>query len=479
MRTTPLSATLVFTLLNFLQPAVNVFLLPLYLQVLPAEEYAIYTFMNNLSSLIIIIGALRVSAAVITYYFDFSYNRQQLDAFMSTVTSFSLLAALSFFGASLLLGPFLFDWLFKDESLQFFPYGILAIGSGLLYVVFSPYLLFVKNEKRVGHFALLQVLLVALTVGLQVWLILGLRQGAFGALLAKLIAHSVLAVVILALVRKWLVLRWPSPAHWLYLRKALYFSIPLLPFLIINWLNVFGDRFFVERYFDLTTLGTYGVLMTIAGMIPMALDAVINGIRPFLFDYFSKGIPQHQSAIDQLFQLYFAVMALAISGIILVGTNIGLITNNPDYLAIIPYLPVAALLYASRAYIFLFNQQLMYSKQTALISTLSIVLLILLALAFFTLIPRFGIWGALAANGGVSAVVAVLFGVVAQRPPIAIGINGRIFWLQPSLILFTIALVSVGAYAGYYSFPQFGIYQFILTLFLLFLFLRNELLSLI
>lgn len=455
---TPLTATLVFTLLNFLQPALNIFLLPLYLNELPAEAYGIFTLMNNLSSLILIIASLRISAAVIPYYFDFRYSDRRLKFFLKTVLSFALLASAIFLVISLLLGPWLFGCLFKSSSISFYPYGLLAISTGLLGGIASPYLLFVKNEKRIGHFAVLQIIVVTLTVGLQVVFILALRQGAFGALMAKLIAQGILVLIIFIAIRKWFRFR----LHRYYLYRSLQFSLPLLPFLIINWLNVFGDRFFMERYFDLRTLGIYGTIMTLAGMIPMALDAVVNGIRPYLFDYFSEGVEGNKSAIDQLYRLYFSVLILAISGIILVGTNIGLLTDRADYLEIIPFMPLAALLFFFRAYIFIFNQQLVYSKQSRIISGLSIALITFLAIFFFVLIPRFGINGALWANLLVNFLMAILFAYFSQRA-FRIEHSIKLLLIFPISFLLPVVVLSLFAKWQVLSYPLMGLIQFILV----------------
>ena len=234
-----------------------------------------------------------------------------------------------------------------------------------------------------------------------------MKLGVVGALWAKLFTNALLFLIVLWLNRQ---LIW-RPWQKYYVIRALQFSIPLLPFLLINWLQIYGDRFILERYLDLKTVGVYSLLITIVGVLPMAIDAVINGIRPFLFDYLKEGIDQHIKSTKELFRLYFGFSLLMASGVILLGNNIHLFTSNKEYYQILPYLSIMTIAFFVRVYSTLLYILLLFQKKTKLISQLSIGLIFILLGGYFLLIPIWGIWGAIWSSliGNIFMTIALTF----------------------------------------------------------------------
>jgi len=247
-----------------------------------------------------------------------------------------------------------------------------------------------------------------------------------------------------------------------YLIRAAQFSIPLLPFLLINWLQLYGDRFVLEWILDLKTVGVYSLLITLIGLLPLALDAVVNGIRPFLFEYFKEGVQKNLTKIHQLYQLFFSFCLFAASGIILVGANIHYFTSNPDYLQILPFLSFATMVFFLRCYTSLFYLNLLYVKQSSTLSFLSIGLAIILFIGLFTLIPSLGIWGAIGANlGGNLFMIVGLAYFSWQR--FYVPLPWKITLLSPILFFLLLIFCEWGVQVKYWSYSTMGVFQFVLT----------------
>ena len=119
----PLVATIVFTVLTFLQPALNIFLLPLYLQYFPAEDYGILHLMNNITILVMTIGSLRINSSVLIHYFDFKYNTNRLKDYLGNILKASLIMGVIFLCLSILIGPFFFHLILNRIPLPFIPMG--------------------------------------------------------------------------------------------------------------------------------------------------------------------------------------------------------------------------------------------------------------------------------------------------------------------------------------------------------------------
>lgn len=413
--------------------------------------------MNNLTILVMIIGSLRINASVLTHYFDFKYNPERLHDYLGNLLRISLIMGFLFTLLMMLIGPTLFQLIFKTEAIAFYPYGILAIGIGVLWNFISPYFIFLKNERVLFKYAVLYVLLVVVNVAMHLLLIIGLELGIEGALWAKFLANALLVLIIMTFNFPLLMRQWKK----YYLTKALQFSVPLLPFLIINWLQLYGDRFVLERYLDLKAVGIYSLLITLVSLLPLALDAVINGIRPFLFDYFADDVQRNLKGIHQLYRFYFTFCLFTASGIILVGANIHLFTSNQDYLQILPYLTVATMIFFLRCYTSIFFLNLLFLKQSKILSFLSIGLAVVLLLCLFLLIPIWGIWGAIIANLAGNLFMLFALGYTSQQKfYIPLPVKSMIY--LPILILFLLFAFDRGANLEYWSYPMMGVGQFLL-----------------
>ena len=452
----PLIATLVFTFLAFLLPALNFLLLPLYLQYLLPEEYGVLHLMNNVSALVMSIGALRINASVLTHYFDFTYNPERLKTYLGNILSFSFVLGLAFFILSAITGSFIFDLVFKSSSIPFYPYGILAVGIGLLWNFASPYFIFIKNEKAIFRYAWMYVLLVILNVGLQYFFIVITRTGVTGILWGKLISNGAMFFIVLYLSRDILFRKWNK----YYLYRALQFSIPLLPFLLVNWFQVSGDRFVLERFLDLKSVGIYSLLITLVGLLPTLLNAVMSGIRPFLFEHYGNGVIKNKNKINELYQFFILSAVIGASGVVLLGTNIHYFTDNKDYLTILPYVTIIAVVFFIRCYLLLFSENLLYRKESKKISLLSILLAIVLLTGYLVLVPLYGIPGIIYAHLASNLVVASAFYFTAQKVfPVPFPLMKML--MLPVFIVGSILLGQCMVETGWMSYSLMGILQFI------------------
>ncbi len=451
-------ATIIFYVLAFLQPAINFFLLPVYLNYFQPDDYALYTLMIRISSLVSMFAALRINAAMYPFYYDFKKDPKKLDQFLGNVILFSLVSGGLFLLLSLPLGPLAFDWVFGDESITFFPYGIMAVGIGLTEVLFLPFVIYLKNEKKLVYYGLLYLLLIFFTVGLQVFLIIFLELGVKGALLAKLIAGCVVVLYVLGLNAKRLLMR----IDWNQLRQALSYSVPLIPAMLIAWFYVSGDRFFMERLLDLKAVGIYSLLITIVSLTSMASEALANALQPFLFEYYSEGVSSHRQKINQLFQMFAHLQLLVSSGLIMLGSNLHFLTDNTDYLSITGFVAVGTVIYLIAGYAKLFRLTLVYKKASKEISMIAFLNVLVLAAAYWIMIPRWQIWGAIGANMLSNLLLLTAFWWASKRHlHLPIQVKGFVF--IPLVILGGILLMSLIAHQEVMSFSLMGLLQFLGT----------------
>ncbi len=423
------SATGLMVALNFLKPAIGIFLLPLYLNVLTGEEYGLYTLMVAFSGILNIVGTLRVNSAMIPFYFDFNHDRSALREYLRQLFSFSTLLGTFCFLFVFLLGPNLFDLLFKDESITFLPYGAIVSASGLLNAINSVYYIYLKNEKNFKHLSWIIFLQIIGAVVIQVVLILGYKLGVYGLLLGIMVPYLLTFFYIIFKEKDILTLRLNSKL----LTPSLKYSIALIPFLLIYWLSSTGDRIVLEQFIDLKSVGQYALLMVIAGVMFLVADSIMNGIRPFLYEAFQQGVEAKRAYILKMIKFYLAANIITVGGILFIGHNLNLITSEPSFLEVIPYFTMGATIVFLRSYLLLFNMQLNYNKNSREISLLSMLsLLVLLGLYYFWS-QRWGLEGVLYAGLVAGLFTAIIFFILAQGK-FKIKYNLIDLWLIPIIV---------------------------------------------
>ena len=460
------SATGLMVALNFLKPALGIFLLPLYLNVLTGAEYGLYTLMVAFSGILNIIGTLRINAAMITFYFDYNHDPKALREYLRQLFTFStILGSLSFI-IIYFLGPNLFAILFKDDSITFLPYGAIVAASGLLNAINSVYYIYLKNEKNFKHLSWIIFLQIMGAVVIQVVLILGYQLGVYGLLLGIMIPYLLTFVYIIF--REKDILTFHLKIN--ILGPSLKYSIALIPFLFIYWLSSTGDRIVLEQFIDLKSVGQYALLMVIAGVMFLVADSIMNGIRPFLFEAFQKGVESKKVYIAKLIKFYMATNVLTVGAILFIGHNLNLVTSEPSFLEVIPYFTFGTAIVFLRSYLLLFNMQLNYTKNSKEISLLSLVSLFVLLALYYFWSQKWGLEGVLYAGMVAGFFTSVLFYFLAQGK-FKIPYNMIDLWVIP----FTAFGINFGwAYLTSFSNFWIGVLQCITCIIASFFILRGN-----
>ncbi len=403
---------MVYSFVGFFRPAIYIFLLPVYLSALSESEYGLFDLMMITGGLLMIVVTLRLSAAMLTHYYDYYKDETLKRKFLSSLFSFSILIALVVGLLLFIFGERLFDSVFSSDDVVFYPYGCYILLYAMLQEVNVCYYTFLKNEKNLLGFVFITLFQIILVVGFQMLFILVLERGVGGALLGMLIANVITTVVIIAIEKDIITLK-PDMSM---IRSALSFTVPLMPYLLIYWFLTKGGKFILENYADLRTVGIFALLIQITGVIILLTEAVVNGIRPFLFELYADQQEDRRSAkIDLLTQIIISLPLIAIPVIILIGTHIDLITSKSAYWEITTYLTTACLAGYLLVHAKLYYQQLIFVKGSNTITLLSFVAMLAFGTALYLLVPIYEIWGVIWSTMIANGILSLLFYLSAQR----------------------------------------------------------------
>ncbi len=380
-----------FTLLGFLRPAVKIFLLPLYLIKISPSEYGALALISIFASLFGVLVSLQLNVAVNTFYFDYNHDESLLKNYIGQMFSFAILMSLVAFGFIYFSGESMFDFIFNNNSIAFFPLGIIAVTQVLLASCNSIYFTYLKNSVRVKEFVFFNALIIVFQILIQSILILVYDFGILGILLGGLIP-VVIMFLYLILTKRFLVnVNLKSK----YVKPSLIFSIGFLP---VAFLMLFGkqiDRFILERYMNLEQVGLYALLISIVGLFNILTRAYDNAIKPILYQALKNDDNKTSSTLNKMYNTYTVIGVFSLAAILLVGSHLYLITDNPEYLSITDYFPFAILATIPVVLVKYEILVILFYKKTFLLSILTLFKTVMMIGLMILLIPQYGIYGAI------------------------------------------------------------------------------------
>ena len=450
-----LNAVFWFSALGFLRPAVNIFLLPLYLLVLTPEDYGVLALIGIFTAVAATVSNLRVDAAMRTFYFDYNQERESLWRYLSQIFSLNLTMVLIAFGILLLAGPILYDWLFINEEVRFFPLGVISLAAAFFSSCTSIYFIYLKNQMRLKEFFTYAIWEILAMVILQYYFTIHLNMGILGILYGALIPNALSFILIVLLHPGLVTFSWDRRM----IAPSLKFALPLVPFSFLFVAEKQMDKFFIEKYLNLEMVGLYALLLSLVGLVAVLFTAMDNAIRPYLYQVLKDNAPQTQKQVSNYFGLYLMVGLLGLSGVILVGCNLDLITSNAKYLSVRDYFTFACCATLPVIFVRFYALLFIYFKKSAQLTLATAAKTLVMIFAFIALIPAFGIYGALTALFISHMANLLIFKKLVGAFNVPTFVNQEMILV---VILFLVLTWSLYLTLGSYSLGAFGLIQFLI-----------------
>ena len=385
--------------------AISFLLLPIYTRVLSPREYGALGLLLVFEAVLKIISRWGLDAAFLRFYFE--HPAEERKTLAGTIAGFFAVANGVLTAALLILaGPInraLFD------SVEFiWPYRLLIVNIFLSTFLVLPFTM-LRIQERAPLFATINFSLSFGTILLRLLLVVVLRFGIFGILLADVIMTTVLLLGLYRTMRTMIASTF-SRAH---LHRLLGYGFPFVPNGVLTHVMGMGDRFILGLYMPLREVGVYLIAGSVAALIkyfPIAFDVAWT---PFAFDSMQRTDAP----------LLFARMA-TYAFVVLAGSLVALSGLGPPLMDLIlpgayrevgPLVPILALALAVQTVRSLPGTSLNVSKKTSVYPTVTAAGAVISLGAYFALIPRFGLYGAAFGSLVSQVFTTALMVVLAQR----------------------------------------------------------------
>ncbi|MBN1898910.1 MAG: oligosaccharide flippase family protein [Spirochaetes bacterium] len=377
--------TAFYSLGTIIPQMLNFILLPVFTRFLSPDDYGIIYYTNSVVMFIFVLSTLALNTFLLRYYFEYRTADEKKRMIGNTFV-FILFYNLLFLAFSLGLGRYVTISL--KIKVPFYPFFFLALINNFFNTLSIVPLAVFRVKKKARAFVLINSSRVVLSALLALFLIVRLKWGVLGKFYGELYVNILFSIIYFIIVFKNSIIN----LNLKQIKKALRFSLPLLPGAFAFLLIDLSDRVILERFISLSELGIYSVAYTIAFSINFLIIGGYQAFEPVLFEQFNKKrFPDTVRFIKKYYMYIIFITAFVLAFFSLeVFRMMATVKFYRGYL----YVPLFVMAAILKGEYYIVSTILIASKKTFR-STLAVIIgglgNIILNLWF---IPRFGVYGA-------------------------------------------------------------------------------------
>lgn len=397
-----------YSLGSIVAKATAFLIIPLYTRFMIKDDYAAYVLLNAGGAVLGVLFELGVSSAVMRFYYDFDREHDRR-RYIGTIWLFALLVTMVISLTLTLVGRTPFDQLFK--GITFWPYGVLTIWSVFLGSAnFIPWVLMRVREQSSRFLVLVAAQASALVV-LAIVLVVVMRLGLLGAVLASFIQSCLVFVFFTVYTLRNASLR----PVWSHVRPFLAYGLPVLVLQAGWWVLDASDRFILRRFTTLAIVAVYSVGYAIGRILITVSQSINQALTPFFFNAVTEGDPEAKDMAS--YAATYFLLAIGTLGLVVIvfAHEAVLFFGGHAYLEATDIVPLIVLGAIAQGMFYVPSRAMFLNKKMASFPLILLVGSVVNIGLNFALIPAVGMIGAAVATIAGYVATATLTFVISQR----------------------------------------------------------------
>lgn len=378
-----------FAIASFGPKIMNFFLVPLYTSCLTAEAYGTADLLNTVVSLILPILMIDISDAIIIRTVEWrNEDRKSGSALKYGFTIYgksAVVLACVLFVASILISV---------EHIRFYCLYIFLQYSTL--AIYNNLIAYLRGMDKAAIIVSGSLLHSALTIALNIILILFLDFGLLGLLIAGIVGGAITNIYLILRLTLHKILKSCVPISSEEKKGMLSYSIPLIFTGIAWWINNSSDRVFIFCFHGVGLNGIYAI----ANKIPTILSACHN----IVYQALQLNVFSERQAVDKkeyyqrLYNIYNFLMTFICSLLIFFNKILAHFLFKGDFFIAWKYTPallISVVLFSVSGYL-----TTLYAAEceTKIIAKSTVTGALVNAFLNLILIPKFALYGAVTAT---------------------------------------------------------------------------------
>ena len=373
-----------------LKKFIGLLLLPFYTRALTPADYGLLDTLGTFAFFIAAFIGVGIDTASGYYFFEVKTEEEKGEILFTTfilrlltIIPSLIMGVFSNEISAFLFGTTDYTWLVFISCL-IIPVDFMVSEQSHMYRFF----------KKPWKYNLITLLKSVVSISFGITLVVILKFGVLGALLATL--FSSLAVVIFSFfyfTRK----KYKYSFNWDYAKKMIAFGYPLIWVAVAEWVYISSDRFFLLHYKDLTEIGYYSIGTTFSqpiGLINMAVQMTLGILFMEMYHKEHESKSNSKKFLSDTLKLYITVATLIAVLLSIFSTNLINFITTPEYVIgslAVPLLSFSLILSQGQQFVAI---GITMSKKTWHFSWLvSVAALLNIGLNFY-FVPKWGFVGA-------------------------------------------------------------------------------------
>ncbi len=385
---------------------INVLLVPVYTRVLTPDEFGALALLLLLEAFLRPFTQWGLDEGFLRFYYDCDSEdtRRALTGstilFLFTTNAVLLLV--------LLAGSDTISMLLLGSHVYSTAVMVLAANSAVAAFFFLPFN-FLRIQNRPKQFATWTLARALGTVVARLVLVVSLRLGIIGIMLADLLVSTLLLLALSRVVKPLLAWRF----SWILIRDMLAYGLPRVPYALMHQIMAMSDRFFLRVFLPLRDVGLYQLGSSVANVLKFYPVAFQRAWTPFSYEVMERtDAPQ---LFSRLATVAFSVLVFSTLGLAVFAEPLVRVLTPPTFHDAANIVPLLAFGVTIQAITIFAITSLNIAKQSRSLPMITLVSAVITVIGHLILIPKLGMLGA-----GLSVVIGqcVLtstFLVIAQK----------------------------------------------------------------
>jgi O-antigen/teichoic acid export membrane protein len=364
-------------------------MIPIYTHYLKADGYGISELVGLTFEIVGIILNLGIASAIYRFYYD--KNIDEPDKVISTacigipILCFVVLGTLSLFSkqiSSVLLEG-------SDQWIFIF----LATCTLWFNQQFSQVYTYLRVTESSLKYLVLSISKLVVSLSLNILFIVGLEWGVLGLFTANLISAAVFTIIFYPILLRKVGLTFDFKIARLMLR----FSTPLIPANLASFVVNASDRFFIKAFFSIADVGIYSLGHKFGTIVFYLIRTPFMQIwEPRRYALYREDAPPEIFA--RIATYFVGLMIFVGLGVSIFIQDVIKVISPPDFWTASSYIPAIVLCYIIYGLDHHVAFGILIDKKTEYWTYVNLTMSALNLVLNFTLIPKYGIWGAILAT---------------------------------------------------------------------------------
>jgi len=312
-------------------------LLPLYLSYLTPSEYGVLAISQLLSPLLIAVWTFGFEGAVAKYYYEYSEDYR----LKIVGTAFIFIRITSTIGliATLILGPYLIPYVIKGAP--YYPNINIVIWTTYFNTISILPLTLMRIREEANIYVVASVATFLLIAGFNIYNVVILNQGVTGILKGYLFANILMTVFYLAYLIGKMRLKFDRK----YIKKSGEFTIPLFPENILGSILQASDRFILDKFVSLETIGIYALARQFTNATRIIIQSVKTAYIPLSYKVWAIEADNNRVSIVRLYSVLFVAAGSIVTIVtILFSEEVIYLMKKASYYPAIELIPALSLI---------------------------------------------------------------------------------------------------------------------------------------